>query len=62
MEPIFSTARQQPLGIKNGTQEKENNRETGGVFQLRAHVLLEQLFVPHPQSLVMMHGSWIQEP
>ena len=26
MEPIFSMARQQPLGLKNGTQEKENNR------------------------------------
>ena len=34
MEPIFSIARQQPLGLKNGTQEKENNKEIGGVFPI----------------------------
>ena len=34
MEPIFSTVRQQPLGLKNGTHKEENNRETGGVFPI----------------------------
>ena len=40
MEPIFSTARQQPLGLKNGTLEKENNRETGDVFPIEGTCII----------------------
>ena len=57
MEPIFSIARQQPSGLKNGTQEKENNKETGGVFPIEGTGIIGTAFCS--PTIVTNDDAWL---
>ena len=57
MEPIFSMARQQPLGLKNGTQEKENNREMGNVFPIEGPCIVGTTLCS--SSTITSNDAWL---